>query len=73
MKPKLSCAALSFRPAGRSFSFVPFRLVWFWRYELLWPHSDNHLHAVVEHALDGLTMSCRVREAPGLASHCSSS
>ena len=31
---------------------MPFRLVWFWRYELLWPHSDNHLHAVVEHALE---------------------
>ena len=55
---------------------MAFRLVWFWRYELLWLHSDNHLHAVVEHALepprplvhraasslDGLTMSCRVRE-----------
>ena len=52
LKPKLSCTALSFRPAGRSFSFVAFRLVWFWRYELLWPRGfsrrgrrGGHAHA----------------------------
>ena len=48
----LVATALSFRPAGRSFGFVAFRLVWVWRYELLWPSGfsrrgrrGGHAHA----------------------------